>query len=417
MRIGLLSNFWHIRGGLERVMFADAEGLERRGHIIAPFASAHPDNRASDYSSTFPMCVDHGSLGIGMSWAERAATAVRLFHNRSAAEAFDHYADLAKPELVHQHGISRQFSPAVLERAHSRGIPTVLSLHDYSLACPSGDLSRPGAAECRAVSCLGHRYDRAVRFGCVHGSRAASAVAAAELLEARALRRYERSVDLFLVPSEYVRDRMVKSGLPASRLRVMSNAIESGTKPSALPADGHVLAYGRLVGVKGFRLVVEAARRLPTTRFTIAGDGPELETLHQSSDGLQNVSLVGLASQQEVTRLLRGSRMVIVPSEWPEPFGMVVLEAWREARPVVVTRRGALPDIVGHERTGIVIEPSDVEGAVGAIRRLIEDVDLATRLGMAGYRETLTTYGMDTHLDLLEGTYAELAGRRPRGGT
>ncbi len=207
-------------------MFADAHGLEARGHLVSPFASAHGLNTSSVYSGLFPPCVDHGSLGEGLSVLDRARTTARLFHNSAAASAFDAFADRAKPDVVHQHGLARQLSPSVLERAHGRGIPTVLTLHDYSLRCPSGDLSRSGAPVCLDISCAGHRYDRAVRFHCVHGSRAASAIAAAELLVARALRRYERSVDMFLVPSAYVGDRMREVRLPADRLRVMPNAIE-----------------------------------------------------------------------------------------------------------------------------------------------------------------------------------------------
>ena len=80
-----LSNFWYVRGGLERVMFADADGLRARGHDVAPFASAHAGNEASPYADLFPPNVDHGALGRGIGSRRRARTAVRLFHNPVAA--------------------------------------------------------------------------------------------------------------------------------------------------------------------------------------------------------------------------------------------------------------------------------------------------------------------------------------------
>jgi len=409
MRIALLSNFWYRVGGLERVMLADAAGLTERGNEVAPFASAHPLNEPTPFAEYFPPNVDHGSLGRGLGVAGKAATAARLFSNRRAASAFERFAGQFSPDVVHQHGVSRQLSPSVLERAHSLGLPTVLSLHDYSLRCPAGTLSRTGAPVCIETSCAGHRYDRAVRFACVHDSRAASALAAVELLAARAFRRYERSVDLFLVPSAYVGRRMVESGLPSDRVRVMVNAVEA---PPEAPheAGSYVLAFGRLVRVKGFELVVETARQLPEQRFIIAGGGPEQSVLEGQAAGLVNIEFSGLLGSEKIKELVRGALAVMVPSEWPEPFGMVVLEAWREDRPVIVTRRGALPEIVDDGRTGITIEAGDVDGAVAAVRSLAGDPGLAERLGRNGRQEVETTYSMAAHLDRLEAAYRELIG-------
>jgi glycosyltransferase involved in cell wall biosynthesis len=408
VNIALLSNFWYQRGGLERVMLDDAAGLTERGHKVAPFASAHPLNEPTPYAQYFSANVDHGALGSDQDMKGRVGTAIRLFKNRSAAHLFDAFADAMQPDVVHQHGLSRQLSADVLERAHARGIPTVLTLHDYSLRCPSGLLSREGAPECLVVSCAGHRYDRAVRFRCVHGSRTASVIAAVELLVARALRRYERAVDVFLVPSEYVAERMREHGLARQDLRVMPNAVEPPGTES--PVDGRsVLAFGRLVETKGFDLVVDIARQVPDVSFVVAGDGPERAPLEQRASGLSNVSFVGRVDRAAIDRLLRESIATIVPSEWPEPFGMVVLESWREGRPVIVTRRGALPEIVEHDRTGLVIEPGDVAGAVASVHALVNDPDRAAALGAAGRREVETTYAMATHLDRLEALYRELA--------
>lgn len=407
MRIALLSNFWYQRGGLERVMLSDAAGLQERGHEVVPFASAHPLNDRAAYAGYFPTSVDHGSLGRGQTVSERASTAVRLFHNRGAVAAFDRLVSDARPEVVHQHGISRQLSPSVLERAHQLGIPTVLTLHDYSLRCPAGTLSRTLAPECRALSCAGHRYDRAVRFSCVHGSRAASAIAATELLVARALRRYERSVDLFLVPSHYVATRMIESGLTADRVRLVPNAIEASPEEVTAPGS-QILAYGRLVDVKGFDLAIAAARAMPAQKFVIAGEGPERGNLEAAAQGLANVEFTGLVSMEEIPALIRKSLAVLVPSIWPEPFGMVVLESWREGRAVIVTRRGALPEIVDHGRTGIVIEPGDALAAASAIQSLVDEPESAVRLGANGRREAETAYSMQAHLERLESTYREL---------
>jgi glycosyltransferase involved in cell wall biosynthesis len=404
VRISLVSNFWYRRGGLERVMFADSDGLSRRGHVVAPFASAHGLNEMSPYARYFPECVNHGALGLGQSFADRARIAIRIVHNSSAVASFDDYLDEFRPDVVQQHGTTRQLSPSVLLRARSRGIPTVLTLHDHGLRCPSAILSRPGAPVCVEVSCAGHRYDRAVRFKCIHGSRVASSVAAIELLVHRALRRYERAADLFVVPSHYLAMRMRESGLPRDRVHVVVNAIEPSERTPS-PLGSAVVAYGRLVDYKGFRLIVQAAEMLPNTSFVIGGDGPARESLEAAADGLRNVEFVGSVRGDQLERLLDRARMVVVPSTAPEGFGMVVLEAWRAGRPTIVTRRGALPEVVDDGRTGLVIPGEDPVELVRAVRALQADNELAREIGRRGLRETETTYSLSTRLDHLEETY------------
>jgi glycosyltransferase involved in cell wall biosynthesis len=407
LKIAVASNFWYLRGGLERVMFAEANGLRERGHEVRPFASAHPLNDPAPTSSYFPPSVDHGALGREQGTIDRGLTAARLFHHGRAVHAFNRFIADARPDLVHQHGVSRQLSASVLERAHKLGIPTLLTVHDYSLRCPAGTLSRTGAPVCIQVSCAGHRYDRAVRFSCVHDSRAASAIAAIELLVARAMRRYERSVDLFLVPSAYMRDRMVESGLPLDRTRVLANGIAPLADRVARPGK-HVLAYGRLTPVKGFEDVLEAARMLPETKFIIAGDGLDRKRLEIAASDLANLEFTGFVGDDGLARQLAQALVVVVPSVWPEPFGMVVLEAWRSRRPVIVTRRGALPEVVEDGRTGLVVEPDNPAALVSAIRRLVDDPELAGRLAQAGRREVETTYSLSTHLDRLEAIYHDV---------
>jgi glycosyltransferase involved in cell wall biosynthesis len=87
---------------------------------------------------------------------------------------------------------------------------------------------------------------------------------------------------------------------------------------------------------------------------------------------------------------------------------MVVLEAWQASRPVVVTSRGALPEIVRDDSDGLVVAPSDPAALAAAIDRLVADPKLAARMGDAGRRRVLDFYAIDAHLDRLEALYRDL---------
>ena len=104
-------------------MFADAEGLERRGHIIAGLRQRIP-TIGERLQQHLPDVCRPWILGHRHELGRTRWSAVRLFHNRSAAEAFDHYAKLAKPELV----INTEFASVYLRGPGAspfRGIPTV----------------------------------------------------------------------------------------------------------------------------------------------------------------------------------------------------------------------------------------------------------------------------------------------------
>ena len=86
----------------------------------------------------------------------------------------------------------------------------------------------------------------------------------------------------------------------------------------------------------------------------------------------------------EVMAAWRHAGIGLVPSLWPEPFGLVAVEAMRSGVPVVASRIGALPGIVADGRTGILVTPASTAELRAAIRRLDDDPDLRRTMGAAG---------------------------------
>jgi glycosyltransferase involved in cell wall biosynthesis len=90
-----------------------------------------------------------------------------------------------------------------------------------------------------------------------------------------------------------------------------------------------------------------------------------------------------------------------------EPFGIVVIEALRAGRPVVVSSRGGAPEIVRHEREGLVADPFDTGAYGAAISRLLGDGDLAARLSAAG-RQRVNDFSWSNIADQYRALYREL---------
>jgi glycogen synthase len=211
------------------------------------------------------------------------------------------------------------------------------------------------------------------------------------------------------VPETVPRSAVVHNSIPAPSLA-----------PEALPFDPPcLLCLGRLIPEKGFDLALEAFARLraryPALRMVVAGEGRARTELENQSAVLgvaDLVEFVGWVSPAEVPSLVNRATVVVVPSRWQEPFALAALEAALMARPVVAARVGGLPEVVEHQRTGLLFEKEDVEGLTASIGLLLEDPALAAEMGAVARERALNTFDWTRFVDAHESLYDGLIGGR-----
>lgn len=207
-----------------------------------------------------------------------------------------------------------------------------------------------------------------------------------------------------------------------------SSVIYYGMDPPALPpaprprARPVVLGFGRLVPEKGFDLAVRAfatvRERVPGARLVIAGDGParaELERLAAACGLGDGTAFIGPVPPADVPALVNTSSLVVVPSRWDEPFGLVALEAALMARPVVAARVGGLAEAIEHGTSGILVEREDWRAMGAAIVQLLEDPASADAMGAAARRRARERFAWDGCVDEYERLYEQVA-PAPGGG-
>jgi glycosyltransferase involved in cell wall biosynthesis len=134
--------------------------------------------------------------------------------------------------------------------------------------------------------------------------------------------------------------------------------------------------------------------RWPTLRLVLVGDGPlraQHEALARTLDIDDRVVFLGSRGRREVARLLHDCRAFVLPSR-AEPFGIVVIEALGSCRPVVATAVGGIPEIIEHERTGLLVAPDDPEALAGALERVLTDDGLGESLARAGYQRVRAAF-------------------------
>jgi glycosyltransferase involved in cell wall biosynthesis len=306
------------------------------------------------------------------------------------------------PDVAHVHAPSRYLTPSVLRPLERAGVPIVHALHDYKPWCTNRVLYAHGRP---CERCRGGAHWHAAATACVQDSRGKSIVGSAEAYLHDLLGAY-RGVRFWIAQSAFVRDKAVSLGADAGRVRMLPHGVEDSPAPPR-PADRgepYVLFMGRLVDEKGVRALPTTAARIAPAPLVVAGSGPLGAWL--TSQGIANLHVAGHVVGERLHALRAHAAVVVVPSLFPETFGYSVAEALLDARPVVASRIGALPELVEHEVTGLLAPPGDDAAFAEATRRALAD-PAAASWGEAGRERVQRIGDVDAHVRGLLAIYEE----------
>lgn len=246
---------------------------------------------------------------------------------------------------------SNVFDVAVL--AAARGARRcVVHVRDHRIFCPNGDRLFPSFSKpCEApmgTACLVN----SVVHGCVYGprSRTVQRLRARERTAAAT-----RRCDAFVVSSRFMARLLERNGVAAEKIHVLEPAIADGTVTGQIvppPALPRVLFAGRIVPAKGLRSLVRALARIPVEQrpaLHVAGNAtPELGACTALAKKLNvNVVALGWCEGDALTKAIDRVHMVVIPSLWPEPYGLLGIEAQARGRPAVAYAVGGIPEWIG----------------------------------------------------------------------
>jgi glycosyltransferase involved in cell wall biosynthesis len=227
----------------------------------------------------------------------------------------------------------------------------------------------------------------------------------------RSRRVLDQCIDRFVAPSQFFADRLVEIGVPADRLVVKGHfAADPGPRPRPPSDSAEVLYVGRLASGKGVETLLAAwpaVRHAEGERLTIIGDGPLRPELARSN--VNGVEMAGWLERAQVRHRMLTARAAVMPSEWYEPFGMVLIEAMSAGLPIIVTTSAAARDIVG---SGAIVVPPHRPDAIAAAISALDDRTV-DELGTLNRRRFETSYTEAVGLAELESLYASVIGATP----
>ncbi len=398
MQVAIVNNYLYMRGGSERVMFDEARWVEGTGGKVAYFGQSNAANGEFPHADLFPEATDYEAL----SGPGKLIGALHVIRNRRTGGRFAEFLGRVRPDVVHCHNIYGGLTTAIIEECRSAGVPSVLTLHDYKLACPSYLMLNHGEICHR---CVGGRFYHCVRTGCHKNSRSVSLISTLEAYYNEIFGKY-RKTDYLITPSRFMMKRMLEHGLPAKKLLCIPNGFDPTQYTSTTDDRGYLLYLGRLSREKGIHNLIKAVAdtSVPTR---IAGAGPEYDQLTEfaSVHGGENITFDGYRTGPDLVKLMQGAMFIVVPSEWYENASMTVLEAMAYGKPVIASRIGGIPEQVVDGETGLLFEPGNVTELRHAIQRLAADKSLRIAMGKAGRERLEARFSLDRHCTSLQKVY------------
>ena len=272
--------------------------------------------------------------------------------------------ELLKYDVWLIHNVFPAMSVKVYELAAELDVRVIQYLHNYRFGCAAATCFRD---EKICQDCNPNNFKPAIKHRCWRGSLPAT------WAMTRALRYFwdnelHSCINAYIAISEKQKQIHVEWGIPAEKIFVIRHFLDaSGGLTSIPPEQGDILFLGRLVKEKGVELLIKAWSMTERSGriLRIVGDGPEMSALRNLVQQLQLTDVVfeGFVPHSEQAAHWAKASFVVAPSVWYEPFGMVVLEAWKNNRPILTTNIGSFPEMINHEVNGWLAPTTPAEFA------------------------------------------------------
>jgi glycosyltransferase involved in cell wall biosynthesis len=377
MKILIAHNEYQYRGGEDVVVDAEANLLRQQGHDVQHYRRSNHELQS----------LSRASAAVSALWSYKTASEIK--------QICEHFS----PDIIHAHNTFPLISPSLYWAASKKHIPVVQTLHNFRLLCPQAMFFREGKT---CQQCIGKVPWRAIIHKCYRGSRIQSAVTTAMVAQHRAAGTYRNRVALYIALSEYSCQKFIQGGLPAHKIRIKPNFVES------LPASRQVnrqggLFIGRLSEEKGLDVLAKALKMAGNVQVLVVGSGPLADTARKDFGDMY----VGAKTKDELTEMLAGVRYLVVPSTGIETFGMVALEAFASGTPVIASRHGGLQDLVVDGVTGLLVNPSDAADLAEKMAWAESHPDQMQKLGRAARHEYEAKYTPMRNYRMLLSIYEE----------
>jgi len=314
-------------------------------------------------------------------------TPKRYLHNSGACRALAGKLETFQPDIIHLHNFYHVLSPAILgelaQYRRGRRVRVVMTAHDYHLVCPNSGLSwfRPGSptyhtADPNRLSSLAYiwtrRWDpRGLGY---------SALKCAQHFWHYRWHQRQNVLNTVICPSKFATNLLRQTGLPTVWLPHPSPVIQATSKEKKSAQRLRFVYAGRLVPEKGLAEMLSLWPNDLDAEWTIIGEGPEKERyLHiLRKKGLdKRTRFLGHLSHSQTMAEISSSHVLVLPSRWPETYGLTLIEALAAGTNILISNQGAIQEMAAAAKVGYVFNLDEPV----SLHRNLRDIQESFRAG------------------------------------
>jgi glycosyltransferase involved in cell wall biosynthesis len=397
-------------GGRDLAVQLLSRELARRGHEVDVLSLAGPKGPRTERDGDVRV---HRIAGWGRILNSLYVDPEKPFHptlpDPGLVRATSRLIEERQPDIVHVHSWLLYSLLPLLPSPETR---LVVWVHDYGFICPKATYFHHGGA------CTGPKYTKCVSCS---SEQYGAPKAVALTTGLAAMKPWRGRVDRYVANSQFVADAsaplVARSG---QRIDVIPPFVPDeafhagqGPRPAFVPPVGDYLMFAGALGPhKGIDVLLEAWSGLQDRPPLVLAGIRRFDTPSSFPPGV--IVADNVLPREEVLRAWGHCLAAVVPSVWPEPFGLVAAEAMAAGKPVVASAVGGLAELVQDGITGIHVPPGDVAALRNALERIVADAPLRARLGAAG-RERAQAYSSDVVVAAWEQVFNDVLETRTQG--
>jgi len=377
MKVLLVNKFLYLKGGDARSTLSTGELLSLKGHKVIFWGMSHPLNPDYPHSDLF---IDNVDFNIKNNLFAKMKLAVNILYSFEAKSKIEKLIKIERPDIVHLNNFAHQISPSILHITNKYKIPTVMTIHDYKLICPTYSLLLNGRP---CEKCGQGRYYRCFVNKCSKNSYSKSLLAAIEMYLHHSLMDIYGLMDCFIATTEFARAKMKSMGFKRKTDFLPNFVKVDDFIPSYEITGDYILYFGRLSEEKGLMTLFDAVKNIEDVKLNVVGEGPLKQKLEDKiqKENIKNIFLLGKKTGSDLRHAIKQSIFCVLPSEWYEPFGLTVIEAAAIGKLTIGARIGGIREIISDGETGLLFTMGDVEDLKKKITYLLKNPDKITEMG------------------------------------
>jgi glycosyltransferase involved in cell wall biosynthesis len=314
-----------------------------------------------------------------------------------------------KPDIIHYHSLLYLISPSVMHAAKIMKIPSVITIHDYSIICPNSyfldDLELPCkhgfSTKCLTQNCWPYRPGLKPKILRIYRT--------IKLITHRWI--IKNNTDAFLSPSHNLAQNLKKYLGKNAIITPLFTDFTPNYTP--LNEENTLLFVGRIAPEKGIKSLIDAMKHvkkeIPDTKLIVVGKGKYLNKYIQYAKSLglsPNIYFKGYVDRKQLPELYQISKIVVIPSIYAENFGTVGLEAISFGRPIIVSNSFGLIERIHDGKIGKAFKSGNSKELASLIITMLKDSDSLNQLSI-NTKKVIKEYSKKRHYNQIIEIYRD----------